>query len=244
MSESLNKPRNSQAPKTELSASTEMNSESSVLSEMQGAPLSSCLLHQNCKTLSVRSFKECMCNGNFAVLVISGEPSEEQLLAAWNDIVFEWGCLIKTEQSEYLFDLKKRISELSWHVSYVDMAIPLLRHKYSQQVIDQLIGLGYYGPYNFDDHEQYHRALDRIYSLVKTVAFDLDTARDEYARFDISGEGKKQTEDDFDAWVSGLSRFQGYRINQDETMMTEFAGIVNAHIREAKARAKNTQDHG
>jgi hypothetical protein len=193
-------------------------------------------LHTACKTLSIANFKECYCNQNYQVLIIEGEPTEEELIAAWSDIVFEYGCAIKTENSEYLLGLQKSIAELTRHIAYVDDALLLLERKYSQSAIDELIELGYEGIYNFDDHVQYLKQLARVKSLCKTRVMDLIELKEEYKKYNVSTDGAAPTEAAFEEWMGELSRFQHYRIDQQTTMVTEWCGIINSFLKHRKAK--------
>lgn len=179
-------------------------------------------------------------------MVISGEPTQDELINAWNEIIFEYGSSIKTEHNQYLYDLQKQIAELKWHINYVENAVFYLRHKYKQEFIDELKSLGYHGPYNCDDHIQYQAQLDRVVSLCKTNVFDLDQLIDEYKSFHkaLPGETGKQSEEDFEEWIGRLSRFQGYRIEQQTTMVTELIGITNSYFREMKLKTKQAEDNG
>lgn len=242
MSEQSQQPGKGLFRKIKRSASTVTSTANSAL-PTDPDTLSASKLHHSCKTLNVNGFKECYCNHDYSYLIIKGNPTQEDLINAWNEIVFEYGGMIKTENSEYIFDLQKRIAELTQHIAYVDNALILLQQRFSQSAIDELISLGYDGIYQFDDHVQYVKQLNRVRSLCKTRVMDLQDLQEEYKKYNLSSENSSsQTEEDFEEWVAQLGRFMHFRINQHETTVTEFAGIINAYIKHHKAKQPQPTD--
>ena len=65
------------------------------------------------------------------------------------------------------------------------------------------------------------------------MLFDLDDLEKEYATLTKTMTGKKQTEEDFEQTISILSKHQGYQINQQKTMVSEFCGIFNTYLKTA-----------
>jgi hypothetical protein len=194
-------------------------------------------LHISCKTLCFAAFIDAYCNVDLKGLIISGKPTPEELQKAWNEIVFEYSSLIKTEQSQYLFDLSKEISLLQWHINYVDGAIKLLSIRYEKEVAEELRELGYQVREDIGTQE-YEDALKRIISLCKTKVFDLDVAVEEYNRLHNTKEGKAQGEDEMFSTLAALSKYQGYNIDKNTTSVYEVTIIFNNYLAESKRMEK------
>lgn len=195
--------------------------------------ISASTLHQCCKTLPLLNFIECYCNNDLSYLTITGNPIAEELLTAWNEILFEWAGLIKTENSDMLFNLQKDIVLLQYHIFFVENAVQVLWYKYDVEITNELAWLGYNIADDFGS-ETYTQQLNTMVSLAKTIVFDLEELQHQYDSLQKTTTGKKQTEEEFGITVSILSKYQGYRIITNETTVKEFAAIFNSFIKENK----------
>lgn len=188
--------------------------------------------HRSCKTLPLFAFVEAYCNNDLSLLILSGTPTEEELATAWQEIIFEYSSLIKSENSDYLFELEKKIALSGHHIFYVDNATMFLRFQHSLEIVNELRNLGY----DLPDMPQ-ENDLNKVVSIAKTIVFDLAEMRDEYERLTNTVNGKKQTEDDFYKTIAALSKYQGYRMEPKSTTMTEFCAVFNLFISENKKAA-------
>ena len=246
----MNKPSESQLkeqqPKISPLDSTETLKDSYAL-PMDQVTQSSASLHRTCKTLSITGFKTAYCNNDLRALIISGTPTDNELKDAWDEIVFEYATLFKNEDSQYLFELSQRISLLKIHIAFVDYAVVLLRAKYQseeqtdQDILNELNALGY--DISFDENypEEYVKSLNRIVSLCKTNVFDLEEQQKEYDRLNKTTGGKKQSEEDFDANIMMLSKYQHFPIDEDKVSIYKYAIIFNNYMREMTVRQKTAE---
>lgn len=234
--------------KTQQLVSTETSTMNSVLPQMESHV--SISLHRSCKTLSLSKFIQAYCNNDLQGLIISGNPTHAELMKAWNEIVFEYSSLFKTEQSSYLLDLGRDIGLLQHHIIYVDYAVFILMEKLrlgepkEQSIIDELISMGYPGIYDDTDPEKYIAELDRIISLAKTRIFEYMNLVDEYDRLNKTIKGKKQTEEEFEKNIAMLSKFQHYQIDTETTSVFRYVTIFNNYLAEMKIRQKIPNGYG
>lgn len=192
--------------------------------------------HRSCKTLTLEPFIQAYCNNQLIGLLISGSSTPEGLQNAWNEILFDYAGLFKTEQSDYIFQLQREIGILQHHVAYVEYSIILLTHRYDDDVVKELVSMGYTIP-EFTD-ENYQQSLSRITSLAKSKVFELSNLVDEYNRLSKTSEGKKQTEEEFIRTVAMLSKYQGYHVDRKTTMVFDFVQIFNNYLTEMSAKEK------
>ena len=171
-------------------------------------------------------FKEAYCNQNYNVL---GEGTPEQQAEAWQEIMFEYASLIKSESSEYLFNLTKRITLLRADILYIETAVLYLKIEHSPEIVDQLRLYGYPLIEGYKEKD-----LDRIISLAKTLVYELKELCAEYDLLQKTTTGKAQSEEDFDATIAVLSKYQGYAIPQRKTSVTEFCAIFNLFLKSTK----------
>lgn len=231
--------------KTDLSHSSVMEKESSgLLLNPESQP--KCLLHQTCKTLSIALFKKARFGNDLTALIISGTASQDELNNTWLDIVSEYSSLFKNEDSTYLFELSQQIGAMRAHIAYVDNAVFVLIQKLryhnetDAEIIAGLINEGYDVTDDISDPEKYAAALNRCVSLCKTNVFDLEQMQNEYDRIEKASSGKKETEDDFDANLIMLSKYQHYPIDEEKTSVYKYALIFNNYVKEHSVK-KNKQ---
>ena len=182
-------------------------------------------LLRSCKKLPLIDFKEAYCNNDLTVL---GQGTPEEMQAAWNEILFEYSSLLKSENSDFIFSVSKKIALIHADITFIDGAVMVLRTVKDEALIEGLRDLGYPLIEGFKDAD-----LDRIISLSKRMLFDLEDLEKEYATLTKTMTGKKQTEEDFEQTIAILSKHQGYQINQRKTMVSEFCSIFNTYIKTA-----------
>ncbi|MGN6297925.1 MAG: hypothetical protein ACTHM7_14155 [Ginsengibacter sp.] len=192
--------------------------------------------HTSCETLPLNEFIEAFCNDNYSGLVISGKSDPTEIQNAWNEILADYGSLIKSETSEYIFSLSKEIALLKWHITYVNGAVVFLENNYDEEIAQQVRDLGYEVP-QFTD-ENYQKALSRITSLVKTKIFEHSNLIDEFDRISNVRSGQKQTKEDFVSLLIILSKHQGYNIDRKTTTVYDFTQIFNNYLTEINIRQK------
>lgn len=198
---------------------------------------STATLHRTCQ-LPLDGFIKAHCRGDFSGLIISGDPSNQEILDAWNEIVFEFSGLIKSESTEAQVSLAREIGLLQHHLKYVECACVLLSQRYDIDVINELIRMGYDGEYPEQDPVAMKRQLERVKSLSKTYYYDLDQLFDQYARTMKTQEGKKQSEEDFVKNLAMLSKYQGYRLDRFTLTTEEYAIIFSNYLNEFKYTQK------
>jgi hypothetical protein len=192
-----------------------------------------CLLIQRCKNLSLNKFLDAYCNNDLSVLIISGEPTADELKDAWDGILFEYSSLIKNGDADYLLKLSKNISVLGFEIFYTEAAADLLKVHYDKDVVDYLITeLGYFGDFNPEQTESYQKDINVMLSLVKGKKQDLEELKAEYERLNNVAEGKKQSEEEFELVIASLGKYAGYRLDKDAVMVSEFASVFTLYLKE------------
>ena len=199
------------------------------------------IYHRSCKTLPLEAFIQAYCNNDLSGLIIEGEP-DNGLQDAFNEIVFEYSGLIKSENSDYLFHLQKDIAILQHHIIYIDYAVSFLQLKYDEEIATEVRSFGYAVPQFTDSN--YNESLDKIKSLAKTKVFEHGNLVDEYNRLNKTVEGKKQSEDEYIRTVIMLAKYQGYQIDRYKTTVYDFAQIFNNYLSEMKIKERQLEKYG
>jgi hypothetical protein len=160
---------------------------------------------------------------------------------AWNEILFEWSGLVKSENADALFDIQKEIAILEHHIIYIDFTIPFLKLRYDEEIANEVRSLGYDVPQFTDSN--YQEALDMITSLAKRKVFDHGELVDEFNRLNKTTTGKKQSEDEFIRTIIMLAKYQGYPIDRKTTTVFDFAQIFNNYISEMKIKERQLEKY-
>lgn len=238
----FNRQKKEQTKQESPSASTGTRKGTSASSPMMGTGTQSvCRLIRTLSECPIAVFKKALCAGDLSLLIISGQPTDAELMEAWNDIYFDYAAVLKSDNSDYTFNLAKDIGLLKHHLAYVEWAVLFLRLKYDQDVVEELKTIGYFDLEFSEDPEEWQRRLNRVISLAKIKVHDLEMLEKDYERISKTSEGKPVTEDDFNQTVLELARFQGYRIDQVATMMDEYVSIFNNFLNDIKLKSRGKQ---
>lgn len=219
------------------STGTQKETSASSLVTGTGTP-SACKLRRTLSECPIAVFKKALCAGDLSLLIISGQPTDAELLEAWNEIYFDYAAVLKSDNSDYTFNLAKDIGLLKHHLAYVEWAVLFLRLRYEPEVVEELQAIGYFDLEYSEDPAEWERRLKRVISLAKTKVHDLENLEKDYERISKTSEGKSVTEDEFNQTVLELARFQGYRIDQVTTMMDEYVSIFNNFLQDIKIKSK------
>lgn len=180
------------------------------------------------------------CNNELSVLIITGNPSTAELEEAWNEVMYDYSSRIRTDESNYLLHTAWKIGQLQSHIIYVENALLYLRVRHNADMVNELRQMGYLH-LNYKQHdEDWLQQLKRVESRCKTKVHDLEMLVQEYNKLNKISTGTNMTEDDFNANVMMLAKYQGYPIHRDLTMMDEYLSIFNNYMKDLQ-RQKNQQ---
>ena len=234
------------------SLSTPMNMDRLVTAPQAQQPASSLpgILHRSCSTLPLSHFIEIIINGDLRWLITNGSPSQEQLAAAWDDILEEYLSLIKTDKADNIFELYKKIKHTEWQLVYADKCLLALKIRYDIEIADWLGQLGFGLPVPSDSREEYLKSLYRIETAAKMLIVLLNQYKAEYALLNKDKEDEKiqlspaEGRFRYEKEIAMLSRYQGQRIIKEKITVLEYAAIIPNCLDGRRAQAKEVQDGG
>ena len=90
---------------------------------------SKAMFHQTCETLIYDIYLKILVNEDYNLLTISGEPTKEELWAAWTEIMQESSDLIKTAKSVNIFEAWKKCVYTYWKMLFIENVIFKFRSK-------------------------------------------------------------------------------------------------------------------
>lgn len=204
--------------------------------------------HHQCQTLPLIKFWEVIDTGELTHLIISGNPSPIELNEAWDKITREYGEILKTEKSENVFQLWKKIEHTRSMITFIERALMALKWRYDEEIASWLHNYGYSLITASEDRDEYLRGIYRVESEAKSLVVMLNQYLTEYKIVNPTPEEEitkpARIERVRDLMI--LSKFQGTMIRPESTSVMEYAAIVNLfieHVNEQKKLANKTKRH-
>ena len=190
----------------------------------------------SCTNLPLSVFIACICDQDYSSL--SGDPA--QAAAAWQVIYEEYLELSGSQRENEAFQLQGEINRLFYRHFVLTEILDILRKYVVGEAIELLNKEGFPVVYNEDDLPAYHKQLDRIIARCKAMEIDL---KEKQHRLDqlskIEQKGQKIDRIYFDRNLATLSKYSGYRINENEETVSRYVAICNI----LKAESEKVQ-HG
>jgi hypothetical protein len=88
--------------------------------------------------LPLSKFIDCMVDDNYYALVISGHPSDVELLSAWSDIQQEYADAIGTNEYRLYVALMRDVIMLSTTLEQINCLVSLLKRYYHPEILSRL----------------------------------------------------------------------------------------------------------
>lgn len=173
-------------------------------------------LNISCNTVTLAVFIDCDVNGNLRRL--SETATEEELKEIWSLLTEEYAELSGNTGHDYLFSLTKKIARIEDKISAVNIAASL-------PLDEALAFLKKYG---------YTGTRKMIEARVKSDIITLEGYRNDLDSFLKNQKQKPATMADYINWITVVSKYMGYRIDQSVVTVTEFIFMDKLMTKEAK----------
>lgn len=192
-------------------------------------------LYRTCDQLKYGSFIQIMISGDLSHLIISGSPSEDELLGAWEEIQQEFSSLIKSDKSDNVFSLYKSILYTTWKIKFIDAALHGLKLMYDEEIALHLVNLGYDFIIDNSDRQAYLRQVYLVETDAKVLIVQLSQYNNEYRIMCPKEDSMTApTLMGYEKEMSILSKFMSFWIKKDEISVIEFCSIVNLYMEATK----------
>lgn len=198
-------------------------------------------LYQHCSDLPLAIFIDCLINKNLRRLTKSGNPSQKELTAAWDQIYSEYCDLSGSPQFKLYMLLNKEIGVLRSKILSIRCYLEVLRYRPSDKAISQLRAYGYAYGFDFEDKVSYLKDLTQVANKTKTVELALELKTRQLDKLNAELKGEPLTEATFTDIITALSKYIGYRIDPKEITVSEFASIRKMYDQEMEALRKQSE---
>lgn len=202
----------------------------------------SSMYHHKCNTLLYSAFISIMCGQrDLTILIIQGTPTEDQLNAAWDNILTEYSELTTSEAGENIFQVVKNILITKWKILYVDTALLTLAKKYDAVIANRLVEVGFDFIQPLENIDAYLRQLEAVRMEANILIVRLNQYNAEYERLcpKKTTEPARRTEFDYQKELDILSKWYGSRIKKEEVTVFDVCSIMAAFMEYNKANNNN-----
>jgi len=213
-----------------------------ILRTSKKAPFSSSgQLYSTCGQLPLPRFIRILVDQDHSHLIISGKPSQQEILSAWRKINLEYITILDVPEVNFIMELQASIAVLEAKVFITDKIISTLYIIHDDRLIAMLRGLGF--DFSFDpmDRLTYYKNLNDVDQQTGAWRLELEQKDAELAEVQSKDEdGKKFTDDYFDDTLMILSKSQGYHLRAIDLTASQFAVLLKRHRAKAdQARYEN-----
>lgn len=175
-----------------------------------------CVWYHSIHDLPLKIFKKCQITGNLQALVISGQPHEDDLLKAWDEILGQFHEVIGDVKTIRRLVIYKEISLLTINLREVYDCVNALRrryhsffHKKLNQLTESDLVLDPENPL------EYSKTLIRYLKRSTPIKRNLELKKIEYEAIKQGAVGKQPDEAYYSSVLISLSDHARYQITED-----------------------------
>ena len=195
-------------------------------------------LYTSCYDTPMSAFISCVVDENYNALVVSGNPTPEQIQSAWDGIYEQYSELSKnTVYSEYVQRLKEHTIVLH-QINGLTAGLTALRFAWYPDVANALRSLGFQVPASQPIGKKYFELLDglsRQLSGLHTRLKMLDKMMQDSVK---NQQGKAAKRSDFIRAASVMSKFMGFRVDLNDLTVAEYIEYQNQMVEYSRKQTK------
>lgn len=193
-------------------------------------------------------FERVLVDGTLSALIISGKPTDEDLVDSWNAMLLEYTEMLGDFEYKVYLQTFKEVELLRVNYECVGLLTNALRSFYSPYFIQELnLLLRMNLRLNAEDPESYYAELDKCDRRAKGIKLRLQLKE---AELDVlrkkinSKEGEKVDKNYFTRVLVMLSQHNSFMVTKDIMvnvyceMIKQYAEYVEAHKQRPKKRYK------
>ncbi len=199
-------------------------------------------------TLSLADFITCLCDGKLNRVIIAGQPSPDELQAAWGSIYQDYCDCIKSNTQITIEQYQKSIIVAQTRFNTIALCLFRLRLEYNRDIALELKRHVAIKIADFEntDEEQYDHALEIASSKSKLLVAEIDKLKKELAAIIAKNQTQKAlTKRDFSTMIMSISAYLGFQVDKFKISLSEFieAYVDMKNAIEAKKLEKFINKH-
>lgn len=197
-------------------------------------------LHRSCDTLPLEAFIRALCEGDKSGLVISGDPTVEEIDEAWWVIYAHYVDLSQTNDIKYSLMLQNEVVMLDARLKRIDLIVKSLRIQYDLDLIE-ILRKDYNYRFAFQENNPvgFNRDLEAVIARSQRWDIQLQMKRGELKAYNDAQEGEKPEKVYFTTILIRLSDHAGYRLRIEDMTVAEFAIRKQDYLQYVEQMKKN-----
>ena len=190
--------------------------------------------YRTCGELPLLRFIRVMVDRDYSQLVITGQPSDKDLLTAWRQISLEYLIILDLPEVNRQVELRASMRVIEAKLLVVDCILTTLAILPDRFFTAQLEQLGFDLIFDPMDPIGYQRSLQSVKERSGVWLIELEQKEIELAELETKDpEGNAFTDDYFDDILMALSKAQGYHIKAADLTASQFAVLVKRQRQKA-----------
>jgi hypothetical protein len=197
-----------------------------------------CAFYQHIVDLPLNKFIEVSTTGNLSALIISGQPTEEQIHNAWGTIMEEYSFAIGDHETRLRFNLYTEINKLQLKIDQIALIVSILRNFYVERFVTELNNLLVTTmKFDVNNREDYDRKLKLALNRSKGFKIQLDLNIMQYNALLKEGGETSIGKEYFQTILITISNHAKYMI-PDTITVFEFCERIKRFNREMEIKNK------
>lgn len=214
-------------------------------------PEESYLLKDTLSVISVEDFIEVAVNDNTDKLIITGNPSQDIVDAAWLSLLDQYYTAVKSEQNEQYIEYTRKIAKITLRVNTIDWvckAIEISAINKDQNTIDKLCetlaGYGYKGKITVDNYEAKTKVIINKEKRNKAILSRLKKELEH----SMKSSSKEATKDDYYKVIADIRKHNNYpdspHVLAKKWSMETYALELSLRYEDIAAQKKQLENYG
>lgn len=179
--------------------------------------------------LPLWNFVQVVTKGELSPLIIEGNPSDEQLIAAWDSIFTEYCDIMASKGQTYVLHIQREIKHIESKLTIMQLCIDRLQISYYEPAIEVLKEYGFDYPYT---PESMFEDLTNTIAEAQYLIVQKEVKQAEYQKYLEGQKGEIASEQDYIDILSTLSKHQGYPLRIKDLSVREYVSIFNQYKKE------------
>lgn len=176
--------------------------------------------------ITMDAFIDIMVDDKLELLVVKGNPTENELRTAWEKIYSEYTDALGDDSHRELLTILRDINLLSWQHQRVCILLEVLTVCYVPSAVDELKRYGYVIKYDPDDLNRYYRDLQSVYERSKTMLVKISVRQKDLEELQQKSTGKHANRADFQTMLISLSEYAKYQVSPMHISAYQFAVMM------------------
>ena len=180
--------------------------------------------------LRLDKFIDCLCDQRLTVLIVSGNPSGIDLMECWSNLYAQYLDILDDAETLYALHLQRDAELLNYKITTTEAIVKVLEFFHVEHLVGTLKGFGFSVINLKQGHSGYAHALNRITAKLAPMKLRLKEKTQELTDYYRDQKMDTVSRQFFTRQLQRLSKFQGYPIRPQKTMVPEYIAILKDYL--------------